>query len=289
MIERPCGCDARGVPVWREAGYTGLRCACGLVFLDPPAPCAPEMSASRAMVDHHGDGYYAFPAARRLDWVQRFCPRGRLLEVGPGPGHLLALAQRRGFAVAGVDPNPASVRRIQERWGIAVELATIETSQLPDAAFDAIVHVDLLAHLDDPVLALRAMRRRLAPGGCICFEVGVVGDLAPAWYRAMGRFDVPDHRWMFSRGSLDRVLDRAGLQIIDVQRFGLVPAFALVLAGRLAMRVVGRPPGDPEGLPPAQGAAHRLYDRAMAALRYRAGRFAPDIGPQTMFVAARAS
>lgn len=272
-----------GTPVWREAGYTGLRCACGLVFLDPPA------TGVSSTPDHHYDGYYAFPAARRLAWVQRFCPRGRLLEVGPGAGHLLALARRRGFTVSGVDPNPASVRRIRERHGIAVELATIETSRLPDAAFDAIVHVDLLAHLADPVAALRAMRRRLAPDGHVCFEVGVIGELSTAWYHAMGHLGFPDHRWMFSRRSLDRVLGRAGLRVVGAQRFGLVPAFALVLAGRLARRALGAPPGDPDGLPPPQSAAHRLYDRAMAILRYRAGRLTPGLGPQTMFIAARAS
>ncbi|MGH2899631.1 MAG: class I SAM-dependent methyltransferase, partial [Solirubrobacteraceae bacterium] len=224
--------------MWREAGYTGLRCACGLVFLDPPVTPEPGVAATP---DHHYDGYYAFPAARRLDWIQRYCPAGRLLEVGPGAGHLLALARRRGFTVSGVDPSPASVRRIRERHGITVELATIETSQLPDAAFDTIVHVDLLAHLPDPVRALHAMRRRLAPAGHVCFEVGVIGELSTAWYRAMGHLGFPDHRWMFSRRSLDRVLGRAGLTIVGVERFGLVPAFALVLAGRLARRALGAP------------------------------------------------
>jgi len=283
VIARPCGCVEPGTPVWREAGFTALRCACGLVFLDP-LPTSPSVTA-----DHHYDGYYAFPAARRLDWVQRFCPRGRLLEVGPGAGHLLALARQRGFAVTGVDPNPASVRRIRDRLGIPVELATIETSQLPDAAFDAIVHVDLLAHFADPVAALSAMTRRLAPGGHVCFEVGLNGDLAIGWYHALGRLDFPDHRWMFSRASIDRVLGRAGLRVVGIQRFGLVPALALVFAGRLARRVLGRPHGDPEGLPPSQGPAHRFYDRLMDVLRYRAGRLAPDLGPQTIFVAARAS
>src|ERR1700704_3618888 len=98
---RPCGCTEPGKPVWREAGYTGLRCACGLVYLDPPAP-TPGVGA-----DRHSDGYYAFPAELRLAWVTRFCTHGKLLEVGPGAGHLLAAARRGGFEIAGVDPNPA--------------------------------------------------------------------------------------------------------------------------------------------------------------------------------------
>lgn len=255
------------------------------MFLDPPATISPVTP------DRHYDGYYEFPAELRLDWVTRFCAGGRLLEVGPGPGHLLAAARRRGFVVSGVDPNPASVRRLAAR-GIAIEHATIETSALPDAAFDVIVHVDLLAHLADPVVALQAMARRLAPGGHLCFEVGLLGAISPLWYRALGRLDFPVHRWMFSRAAVARVLARAGLTIVATRRFGLVPALGLVLAGRVARRrapwLAGNPQ-DPEGMPPAQNAPHRLYERAMSVLRYRVGRVMPDIGPQTVFVAARAS
>jgi SAM-dependent methyltransferase len=283
---RPCGCTGAGIAVWREAGHTGRRCTCGLVYLDPPST-APGVTA-----DSHYDGYYAFPAELRLDWVARFCPSGRLLEIGPGPGHLLAAARRRGFEVAGVDPNPASVRRIRDRLGIPVEHATIEDSALPDAAFDAVVHVDLLAHFPDPVRALRAMARRLRPGGHMCFEVGLNGAISPLWYRAFGRLDFPIHRWMFSREAVERILARAGLTVVATRRFGLIPALGLVLAqraaGRFARTLAGHP-HDPEGLPPAQNTAHQLYDRAMYLLRYRVGRFAPEVGPQTMLFAARAS
>jgi SAM-dependent methyltransferase len=283
---RPCGCVGTGIAVWREAGHTGRRCRCGLVYLDPLS-ATPGVTA-----DSHYDGYYSFPARLRVDWVSRFCSGGKLLEVGPGPGHLLGVARARGFEIAGVDPNPQSVRRIRERLGIEVELATIETSALPDRAFDVIVHVDLLAHFVDPVLALRAMVRRLRPGGHICFEVGLTGDISPLWYRAMGRLDFPNHRWMFSRKAVERVLARAGLRVVGARRYGLAPALALILArratGDLAMEIAGHP-YDPHGLPPVENAAHRLYDRLMHVVRYRVGRIAPDVGPQTMLFAARAS
>ncbi|HTE53298.1 MAG TPA: class I SAM-dependent methyltransferase [Kofleriaceae bacterium] len=289
-VERPCGCRGNGPAVWREAGHIGRRCGCGLVYIDPPPPAralGPEL---------HHDGFYAFPAEHRLDWVARWCRSGRLLEVGPGPGHLLAAALRRGYTVAGVDPNPSSVRRIRERLGVEVELATIETSRLPDAAFDAVVHIDLLSHFDDPVAALRAMARRLAPGGHICFEVGLLGGISPAWYRALGRVGFPEHRWLYSREALARVMARAGLAMVGVRRFGLIPVIGLILArraaGPLAARIAGKraldgAAPDPDGLPPPQNAAHRLYERALCLLRYRLGPAAPALGPQGVLVAAQ--
>jgi SAM-dependent methyltransferase len=281
---RPCGCSAAGIPIWREAGHTGLRCACGLVYLDPPAT---EPAAS---FEGHFDGYYAHPAELRLDWITQFCPTGRLLEVGPGAGHLLAAARLRGFEIAGVDPNPVSAERIRARLGIDIDQATIETSALPDRAFDVIVHIDLLSHFDDPVAALRAMVRRLRPGGHLCFEVGLTGGISPLWYRALGRVDFPAHRWLYSRLALERVVARAGLAIVGTRRFGLVPACALLVAKRAAGRRANQLAGNPRAARdhvPSQTTAHRLYDRAMYVLRYRIGRFTPDLGPQTLFVAAR--
>jgi SAM-dependent methyltransferase len=285
---RPCGCAADGEVVWREAGHAGKRCACGLVYVDPPPP--PGDLAR----DLHHDGFYQFPAERRMDWVQRFCPRGRLLEVGPGPGHLLAAALRRGFDVAGVDPSPASVRRIRERLGVEVELASIESSRMPDGRFDAVVNIDLMSHFEDPVRALRAMARRLAPGGHLCLELSLLGGISPAWYRAMGRIGFPEHRWLYSRDALARTLARAGLRVAGTRRFGLLPVCGLILARRVAgplaerlarRRRAGSSPIE-DGLPPPQTLPHRLYDRAMCLARYRVGPLAPGVGPQGLFVAA---
>jgi len=269
--------------VWREAGHVARRCACGMVYVDPPPPPS-------AGVEQHFDGYYALPAERRVDWIERWCRGGRLLEVGPGPGHLLAAARRRGFAVAGVDPNPASARRIREQLGVAIELATIEESRLPDAAFDVVVHIDLLSHLEDPVAALRAMARLLAPGGHVCFEVGQLGGISPHWYRVMGRVGLPEHRWLFSRTALERVLARAGLVMVGLERYGLAPSCAFMLVRRAAVPLAARlgvRAADPDGLPSPQSAPHRVYERLLLALRYRVGRFVPDLGPQTLLVAAR--
>jgi len=291
-MQGPCGCEGGGPVVWREAGHAGRRCACGLVYIDPAPPARRQDEAPPEL---HHDGYYAFGAERRVDWVQRFCATGRLLEVGPGPGHLLAAALRRGFTVAGVDPNPASVRRIRERLGVDVELASIESSRLPDSAFDAVVNVDLMSHFDDPVAALRAMARRLAPGGHLCLELSLLGGISPGWYRVLGRVGFPEHRWLYSREALERVLARAGLRVAGARRFGLAPLYGFVLvrraAGPLAARIAGMRDGagarESDGLPPPQNAAHRLYDRALCALRYRVGRAAPAVGPQGLFVAAR--
>lgn len=80
-----------------------------------------------------------------------------VLDVGAGDGRLLRELARRGHAgrVVGVDPTP----------GPGVQPAHAEALPFPDASFDVVLFVRVLAHLPDPARALAEARRVLRPGG----------------------------------------------------------------------------------------------------------------------------
>jgi ubiquinone/menaquinone biosynthesis C-methylase UbiE len=80
-----------------------------------------------------------------------------VLDVGAGDGRLLAALRgcgRRGRRV-GLDPAQVS--------GLLRD--TAEALPFPDASFDAVRLVRVLAHLSDPARALAEARRVLRPGG----------------------------------------------------------------------------------------------------------------------------
>jgi SAM-dependent methyltransferase len=202
---------------------------------------------------------------------------------------MLSVAREAGFQVSGVDPNRAAVAQARAR-GFEVELATIETSSLPDRAFDVVFHVDMLNHFPDPICALEAMRRRLRPGGVLVFEVGVIGGLHPRWHWWWGSLDLPEHRQFFSEAALRRLLERAGLEVIETQRFGLLLASVVLRARRLVEPLIDRHlprPRDATGLPPRARGIHAIYEYVMMATRYSIGRRLPAWGTLTLFVAAR--
>ena len=97
----------------------------------------------------------------------------RVLDYGCGPGHDLV-----GFGVyskpsrlGGVDVSASSIREARERLalhGIGAELHRVEPGEpLPfeDAAFDHVHSSGVLHHVEDPVAALREIKRVLRPGG----------------------------------------------------------------------------------------------------------------------------
>ncbi len=272
-----------GPVLFEENGYRGRACACGVVYIDP----RPEPEAVDLREDHHLDTYYSLPARIRLDWMKGFCATGRVLEVGCGSGHFLALAQEAGYEVAAVEPNAVSARIARERLGIEVEEALIEESLQPAAAYDAVFHVDLLSHFPDPERALRAMARLLRPGGVLCFEVGVFGGLGRAWYPWVGKIGYPQHLWLYSEEAIGALLGRVGLEVTAIRRFGLLPATLLSTIGNFMLRNRISRPRDAAGrAAPARGGYH-AYSYLQYLLRYRLGAFVPAIGPYALFVTAR--
>jgi len=270
-----------------EAGYVGRACTCGTIYIDP----VPDPAAAPPTTDAHLDSYYAMPAELRLGWATRFVSSGRFLEVGCGSGELIGRALDHGFEAEAVEPNAACADWVRRRYGAPVEEALIEESALPEGRFDLIYHVDLLSHFPDPVEALEQMAARLAPGGFLCFEVGLFADLDPRWYGWVGRPRFPAHRWFYSEASLERLLERAGLELVGIKTFAIAPATVVSAALRKVLpdrlEAVPAAPGGSDALPARGSTVQRAYARVQYLLRYRVGARLPLPGPRTAFVAAR--
>ncbi|MGH2625708.1 MAG: class I SAM-dependent methyltransferase [Anaerolineales bacterium] len=125
-------------------------------------------------------GPYARVSFRRFSqywWSNRFYaalarrfgpPRGRLLEVGCGLGHLLARLQDR-FEAVGVDVNSAALReaaavapRARLEEGSAEDLG-----HFADGYFSVVIAKHVVEHLRRPETAVAEFGRVLSPGGIL--------------------------------------------------------------------------------------------------------------------------
>jgi SAM-dependent methyltransferase len=92
-------------------------------------------------------------------------PSGRLLELGCGPGFLLAAIGERltGWSLTGVDPSPHSVEQAVEK-GIDCHLGFLDDVTL-EPGFDAIVVMGNFQLHPDPGATLRGLAALAASGG----------------------------------------------------------------------------------------------------------------------------
>jgi SAM-dependent methyltransferase len=103
---------------------------------------------------HEEPGYWR-------DVTRHFAPAAKMLDVGCGSAWLA-----EHFAdYTGVDGSPEAVEAAARR-GRRVLLADLrEPLPFADGEFEGVIAKDVLEHLDDPVAAVREIRRVLRPGG----------------------------------------------------------------------------------------------------------------------------
>jgi SAM-dependent methyltransferase len=277
---------ASNLVVWQEGGYEGRLCSCGMVYTNPkPAPGSIDYTE-----DNHPETFYSFPADFKASWMARYCPPGRLLEVGSGHGSFLAACRARGYEVSGLEPHPSRARYVEEALGIKVEQAFLEETRLPPGSFDIVYHCDMLAHFPDPVASLHRMAALLRPGGVLFLEVGILGGISPIWYKLIGSLDLGPHLWLYSDRALRLLFTQSKLQIERIEYFGLAPGVIIGKnGGRLIRAIVRLLSAIPRiGTLSLAETVHNLYYRwFFYFLRYRIGAIAPRIGPQTALVVVR--
>ena len=104
----------------------------------------------------------------------RECPRGRVLDVGCGPGHVGRFLAELGLDVTGVDLSPAMIdaaRRLNTQMGF--DVGDMRHLDYRDESIAGIVAFYSLIHIarDDVPAVLRELHRVLAPDGMLLLAV----------------------------------------------------------------------------------------------------------------------
>lgn len=187
-------------------------------------------------------------------------PRGRLLDVGSGAGHLLEAARRRGWDVTGVELDEDSAEQSRRLYGLDPIVAPFALGLVGDETFDAVTFHHSLEHFADPVEALAAARAALRPGGVLHVVVPNLRTVDRLWSRKIRRriWDPPRHRFVFTDRTLRALVERAGFAVETCR-----PQVSRLLQPLVARRVAA-------GAPPVSAAA-RDRSRRATLLRAAAG------------------
>jgi SAM-dependent methyltransferase len=156
----------------------------------------------------------------------------RLFEVGSGQGDLSRELVERypSMELLGVDLSDTGVAIAKARVpnGEFFQQDLLKPLALPERYLGWATHAvcsEVLEHLDDPVEALKNVRRCLAPGGRLV--VTVPAGPVSAFDRHIG------HRRHFTPGALRTVLEEAGLRVTSLSGAGF-PFFNLYRLAVLA-------------------------------------------------------
>jgi len=186
----------------------------------------------------------------RIDqhWQGDECSRTPLagktaLDVGCGAGLLTEPLARLGASVTGIDASPeviAVAREHAEAMALAIDYRAGDVQEL-QGQFDLVTAMEVIEHVADPSTFLKALARRLAPGGLLILST----PNATAWSRLMmitvgeglGRIPKGTHDFdnFIGPDRMKTLLADAGLECVDTEGLAWSPTRGLHLSDDLRL------------------------------------------------------
>jgi SAM-dependent methyltransferase len=196
----------------------------------------PSLEIFRALASSH-------QYARLYRLMRRHVPPGsRVLDWGAGNGHFSYFLQRAGYRATGFSFHSDGYREFLPDADYAFAPGSeAEPVALPfaSASFDAVGSVGVLEHVRETggseVASLREIGRVLRPGGVfVCFHF----PNRTSWIDLAARA-IPGkhfHTYRYARTDILRLVGAAGLEPVEIERYGMLPRNAWHRAPRALRR-----------------------------------------------------
>lgn len=227
-VSRVCPvCEGREhKPFLTKAGFRYVKCSsCGMVYVNP------VLKKESAHLFYENEDSYTqvllndlqLSLDRKkfqygLDLLEEYLPRkGKMLDVGCGPGVFLEEAKKRDWLVQGVEFNKRCVQRLKE---MKIETASLplEEANFSADTFQCVSLWTVLEHIVEPRPFLRIIHNILAPGGLILIFVPNIDSLALRILQEKSAcFAGESHVNFFSAATLSRLLKETGFEVVECE------------------------------------------------------------------------
>ena len=223
-------CNSNKKKVLQVAGpFKLVRCTdCGLIYVSPrPTPKSHNVFHNRDYFRsfyHQGiDEFYAEKKdiyrwelrknRPRLRFVEEYCRKGRLLDVGMGQGMFVNIAREKGWKTHGTDICEYVAEYHLSR-GINVFCGHLEDAGYPSDYFDVVTFWHTLEHTFNPLSTLREAYRIAKPLGYVIIAFpntnGLGLRLRLFLHKPIFHEDIPElHFYYFTRRTMALLLDEA--------------------------------------------------------------------------------
>lgn len=151
----------------------------------------------------------------QLEFVRK---TNKILDYGCGLGHFLEEAKKRNWNIAGYEFSESAISILRDK-GIPVCEEIIPESEI--GRYDAVICIEVLEHVPDPVSVIDLFSKLLRPGGCLYITVPNIKSISLSYLKNRTFFiNYPEHLNYFTVKSL-KVLLLRGFVIKNIRTTGL--------------------------------------------------------------------
>lgn len=241
------------------------QCWCGVGGLEPYSdgymlcPACGTLVSRQEQAEGYGRDYWydhqvaelgqpSIEERARLDlperciyWLRRFLraclPPGDVLELGCAHGGFTALLSRAGFRARGLELDASVAGLAANTFGVDMLTGPLEEQAIAPGTLAAVVLMDVLEHLPEPVGFLRRVMELLAPGGILFvqtprFPAGLSHARLVADGDPFARMLLPaEHLYLYSEKAVRELFAFAGLDQFRFEK-AVFPYDMLFVASR---------------------------------------------------------
>ena len=195
-------------------------------------------------------GHPAIAERARLDLPERCAhwlrallkhklPPAKVLELGSSHGGFVALMRWAGYDATGLDLSPWVVDFARKTFGVPMLQGPIEEQSVPPQSLDAVVLMDVLEHLPDPVNTLRHCVRLLKPEGILLIQTPSytegksLQEMIADGDSFVNMLRPDSHLHLFSQRSVAELLRRLGVGHVRFEP-AIFSAYDMFLVGTMA-------------------------------------------------------
>ncbi|MFH1038934.1 MAG: class I SAM-dependent methyltransferase [PVC group bacterium] len=208
--------------------FTVVKCrACGMLYINPWEDWTEKEARLKEWEDIPGferaaageTGTYR----QVLGELERHCPPGRLLDVGCGTGGFLRLAREAGWEGEGVEINRSVGRYAAEKHGLRIFPGTLQEAAFPGDFFDAVMTINTLEHIHQPLPFMREAARVLKPEGYFYAMTPNYNNRLTRFIQKVGLrrqadpIDPTGHPCLFTAATLKKLLSRCGFSLVSLK------------------------------------------------------------------------
>jgi 2-polyprenyl-3-methyl-5-hydroxy-6-metoxy-1,4-benzoquinol methylase len=164
-------------------------------------------------------------AERCVHWLRSLLqfklPPAKVLEIGCAHGGFVAMLRQAGFDAQGLELSPSIVKLAQKTFDVPVLAGPIEDQKIAAGSLDAIVIMDVMEHLPQPLTTLGRCVELLKPDGVLLVQTPAYPERKKlTQLRAMGHqfpqmLDPNEHLFLFSKTSAALVFERLDAAFIE--------------------------------------------------------------------------